>query len=873
MKGVSLEEVKGFYEDAEKYRRSWLQVAKRSWDEIKSQGPGGRAFAFGVGSKTKKKYPAWYSIFKIRQPLLLSRIGIPIGKDTTEAGNDGVAATAALLKERLAKNLVKTFDFFDVLCAARDDFLATNFGLVRGYYERDEVKERVKDRLQITNTPEGIQQFINSQGEVILDDEILEDDEGFFIFTDQVVDVENERVCLEPVLYEHVRIDPQCRRWNRMRRISFDLFFSKPEFIEIFGRAAYNKLAVAAKAKDEEGWAKTQTIKVVEYWDDYTKETKWWPENGDDFIVPNGYYLPEEVEEGEAYELATMNGIYNLHKFFPTPPPLMMNAPTDHFWPVPEFHQLNDLIDDIHTLFARMMATTRAIRARLLYDANVDGLQEALHEGTDGDAFGVPNLAQALSGVGGSLDAVTQYINIQPLVEALGSMYTALDQRLNTLYRLTGTSDLLQGLEADKQRDRTLGEAQMLEKYATNQLAEPQRKMQEFVRDCYELLTEMAIKNFNDASLDKYFIPSTLPEEHQSRYRAAIGLLKSESKRFRIELETDSTIAINENYDKAMRAELVSIVTESLERVANIAQGNPALVAINLQALKYLVQGQRQGKMFQNEITTAIDAVIKQAEEAAQNAEPQFDKDQAEIAFKNQELQVTAQQTAQKLDADAQLKLAQIQSAERIESARLQQTAVLEQMKMQQEAALAGVTNQLEQFKIEVEHGKNSAEIQLKYEQIKGQISSDLQELALKRDQLMADVQVASGKLGLDKFKADLDAQVAGFEAMLKKQQQDLEAQRSMLDEREKWITEMRLQDEHRMATREAGMEQALRLHDAKLKEIELQRKIAETAMKPAKEEKKPEAPKKPKKSKKRLKVERDADGNILTLEAEDLDE
>lgn len=848
---VTIEEAKGFYTDADAYRRDWLEVAKRSWDEIKRQGPGTKNGSAGLTGKRKKKYPAWYSIFKIRQPLVLSRIGIPIGKDTTEAGDDSVGATAALLKERLAKNLVKTFDFFDVLCAARDDFLVTNFGQVRAYYERDEVKERVKDRIQPQPMPDGSSQFFDSMGELVLDDDVFEDDEGFFVYTNQVVDVENERVCLEPMLYEHVRIDPQCRRWNRCKRQSFDLFFSKPEFVEIFGKEAYRNLAQAEREKNEQAWDKCQTIKVVEYWDEYSKETLWWAENGGEFITPKGYFIPDgDMDDADdVAELAVQNGIYDLPKFFPTPPPLMMNSPTDEFWPIPEYHQLVDVLDEIHTLFGRMVSTTKAIRARLLFDNNVDGLQAALHEATDGDAFGVPNLGQALAGAGGSLDAVTQYINVAPLIESLGSMYQALDQRLNMLYRLTGTSDLLQGLQQDQSRDRTLGESQLLEKYALNQFAEPQRKMAEFVRDCYELMTEIALKNFKDSSLDIYLIPATLTEDHKSRYRAAIGLLRDNSKHFRIELETDSTIAINENYDKAMRAELVQIMTDSIERVAGIAQGNPALTAITLHALKYLVQGHRQGKMFQAEITAAIDNVIKQTEEAAQNAEPQFDAEKAKIELEQSKMTQSAQIEVAKMQQEGQLRTLQMQSQERIESIRLQQ-----------EAALTNLQAQIDSFKIQSDSAAAQTQTQLDYEKIRAEISTAQEELALKRDALMVEMQKAAGEQSIAEFKAMLEQQASAFDAELKSRQQALDERLGMMDEQEKLMTEARLQQEHELEKVRTRVETL-----ASIKE----------AMKP------PEMPPitvnvespKPKKAKKRIKIERDENGSPISFEAEDSEE
>lgn len=178
-----------------------------------------------------------------------------------------------------------------------------------------------------------------------------------------------------------------------------------------------------------------------------------------------------------------------------------------------------------------------------------------MNELSEADAIGITNLSQALTNAGGSLENVCQYIPVDKVINTLSQLYTALEQRLNIIYKLTGTSDLLQGLITDP-TERTYGERQMLEKYARNQLEEPQRKMAEFMANSYELMAEMALKNFKEASLDEYIMPSTLDPVHQQNYRAAIALLKNNRRRFRIELETDSTIALNEQYDKQSRLEL-----------------------------------------------------------------------------------------------------------------------------------------------------------------------------------------------------------------------------------------------------------------------------------------------------------------------------
>lgn len=635
---LSLEEAQGFIASAKKARENWLTGAKMSWDELKRLGAGRRANYSVTPNSIKKfkRYPAWYAIFKIRQPLLLSRIGVPIGKDTFQDGADGIAETAALCKERLAKNLAKSFDFFDVMAACRDDGLATNLAQCRLYYKRDEVKEPVQIRLTAQQVdpqtnPEGVAFYDEEGDEIDVEGQVVKKDEqGFFIETDEVVDVENEKICVEPVLYKNFLVDPETTRWGRVRRIAFIERYSERAFKEKFGAEAWMDVTTSPARRDEDdSKKKDDSIDVYEYWDDFEKEVYWFTDYSSAFIKPKGYEIPDETDFKEVF--GSNNGLYDLYDFFPCPKPFILNAPTDSFFPVTEFEQVVSITEDIHRIFSRMIALTRSIRARLLFDSSVDGLQPALNEATEGDAFGIDNLAHSLASGGGTLDRFVQYIPVAPMIEALGNMYTALEQRLNLLYKLTGTSDLLQGLVTDPTQ-RTFGERQQMEKYALNQLAEPQRKMQEFVRETYDLMCEMALKNFKDQSLDRYIVPSTLPQEHQQNYRQAIEMLKSDMKRFRVDLETDSTIAINERYEKEMAKELVNTLTAAIEKVANVAKQEPGLIQIELHALKYIIAKHAQGKIFQGEITQAIDNVIKSYEaqqEAAANEQP-FDKAKAD---------------------------------------------------------------------------------------------------------------------------------------------------------------------------------------------------------------------------------------------------
>lgn len=798
---LTIEEAKAFKDDAKNdlIRQNWLTMAKYSWDEIKKRQKNNRLWSATPNlARRRGRYPAWANIFRIRQPLVLSRIGIPIGKDTTQDGNDNIGATAAILIERLAINLAKSFDFFDVMCACRDDALATNFTQSRAYYECKKVKEKVKEYLEATQDPRtGEAVFLDAAGKIVTVDEVYQDDEGYFLEHEQTIDIDDERICIEPILYTEAFPEPDIRRWSRCKRYIQELHYSPMEFKEIFGVEAYNDIPRPEPL--DESAPKKQNIMVNEYWDAYEKECYWWAELGPDFIKPKSYMMPE----GEDYdEDDQLNGLYNLEKFFPLAEPLIINAPTDEFWPVPEYYQVVEILEDIHTLFARMMAMTRAIRPRLLFDDSVEGLAAALKEGNDNDTFGVTNLTQALVSANGSLENVVQYIPIEKIVESLASMYQALEGQIMRLFKLTGTSDLLQGLTTDNS-GKTLGERQIEEKYATNQIAELQRKMAEFVRANYQLMVEMAIKNFKDSSLDKYIMPQTLEPEHRERYKAALGMLKDDSKRFRIELETDSTIALNESYDKQMRIELVNTLTMALEKTANIAQTSPALVKVELHCLKFLIQGFRQGKLFQSEMTQAIDQVI----EMASQAEPAFNKDQAMANLKQMELDATNKLEQYKILSDEKIEIARVNQ----EGARIQ----LENTRLMQEGRMAQIQAQLDTFKVQSEAGQSNTELRLKYQEISANIATAQQELMLKRDELMVELRKVTDKKEVDQVRQIVEAKMAGLEMQLSEAQQVLEQQKAGLDMREKYMTEQRLQSEHELDKRIAQVEVMAKIQEA----------------------------------------------------------
>lgn len=858
MRNVTLEETKAFIQSAKKSSAysEWSDLAKRSWYEIKRRTSDGRLLSFDL-NRQRGKYPLWYNIYKVRQSIVYSRLGQPIVKDTNETGQDSIGASAAFFKERLAINLAKDDDPKDTLFACRNDLLATDFCVARGYYEKEDVKERVKERLTPQKTEQGNIVWYDQNGDVFKGQDFEQDDEGMFAYLPRTVDVTNERVCVEHILYRHFYVDPDVKRWKRVRRIAFENYYSVPEFKDLFGASSYDELKIAEQREGNPDFEKQQNIKVYEYWDDYSKETKWFCDNSESFLEPKSEYYPyeHELDEGEG-EVNPDRGILNLPQFWPCVKPRIRNAPTDSFWPTPEYEQFRDILLNIDNLFSRGMNIAQIIRPRLFYDDDIDGVAQGISLTSDTQVVGVPNLTKALTAAGGDLNNVAQYLDISVPANALQVIFQELEREIATVKQMVGVNDMMQGLSADNS-GKTLGERQMEQKHSLSQIEELQVMMAELDRDIHELRCDIAVNNFKVESLVKYMMPETAPENHRKNFQPAIGLLKENHKRFRLDLETDSTIAINEQYDKAMRKELVDAMTTGLQGVAEMAQTKPELVQLSLETMKYYIQGFRGSKIFQEEITQTIDNVIKSIQEQAEAAKenPPFNKDEFDAQLAQQKLQQDGQLAQMKIESEQLIKSAELAQNERIAGL----DAQTEQMRLQQEGAIASVANQLETFKAQVALGKNQGELQLEYEKMKSELELEAAALQLKREELMATVAQFMSKFDVEKFTAQIDNQTKMFEMQLAEQQQELEKQKAMLDLQEKFATERRLQSEHQLEKSQA-MVQTL---------VEVQK--AEAAMIKAKAAAAPK-PAPAKKTKKKVKAQRDGEGNLLSFEIEDID-
>lgn len=862
---LTIAEVRQFITDSEKKAADYLNIADRSWQEIEKRNADGKLYGGNNLNIARRwvKFPLWWSVWKIRQPITFARLPIPSLKDTK--GDDPFGRTACVLGERFTRSILKTFEMLPEISTSNDDFLVTNFGWGRAFYRNTLCKEEEKIRLQVI-PPQAEGQppmFLLPSGEPVLDPtSVLRDDMGAYILTGQEITVDNEEVYFEAGLYPNLIVDPDANRWNKVTRLAYKYRYSYREFIAKFGEDALNTLVTADIDKHKTG----TPIIVYEYWDKTLKEVRWLAENSTDFFQPGDM---QEVSYGESDENiedldsvkpskegakdsgVDNSDIYGLTNFFPSTEPLIINQSTKHFWPTPEYFQVCDLLDDITSIVGRMVHLTKAIRVRFLFDSSVAELKTLIGDNWaagEGSGIGIPNLAAALmNDKNADLSRLVAYFPVDKLIEGLKNMYEAFDQRLNMFYQITGISDLIRG-QTNPDSDKTFGERQMEGKFALNRIEPYQRKLQEWIKDQYQLLMELGFKMFSDETIDKYITPQTLDPEDKQRYDAALQLLKDNKQaRFRIDFETDSTIAINEQWKRGQAIETANVITKMQEAAAKTAKEFPELVESQLKIMSHVIGELTDGKLFLDEIQDSIKQVI---DKVNQPKEPEFNKDQADHQLQMAKFQFEQQNAV---------------SDNQLEQMRLTMEGQIEGAKIAQKDRLDGFALQLQQIKQQSEEGLNIAELNLKSQTLQSEIALAQEELNTKRQEFLLAAKEIADKTQLKQLELMMDARVSEQKQKLDELYAGLEREKTMLVEKEKWVTELRLQDEHRLTQQEHQLNTVQGLVDIQ-KTIKEMKAIPTPVTVELKQEPK-------KKTRKRGKIIRDADGRPDYLELEELDE
>lgn len=630
-----------------------------------------RTDAFDDINKSHKLNILWSNIQTL-QPALYSQTPDP-NVSRRFLDRDPTSRTAATILERNLQTAQELVDFDYVMKRVRDDYLLCARGIdwVRFAPEMGmlPVREPVT-QIQLEGTGQSVFRPVRG-GDEIPPDRIKQDEEGYYFETDPEEQILAYGLALDHVVWSDFLHEP-LNDWAKVTWGAKRVLMKRPQLIKSFGKEVavkikLNKTFNGKEADDNSSdeRKKADCAEVWEIWDKSRREVIW---------ITDGY------QDGP---IKRLKDPLRLTGFFPFPRPLFGTLTTDSLIPVPDYALYQDQAQQIDTLTDRIRLLIKALRVVGLYNAESADLSRLLSETDENEMLPVENwMAFAQSG---GMKTNIDWLPIEQIQIVLTGLFNARTQLKQDLYEVTGISDIIRGATAPSE---TATAQQIKANFGNLRLQDRQSEMARFAKDTLRIMAEIQAEHYSPealiemsgvAEMDEFRVdlpdqqdPQSMMayqaalQKQQQMFGKAISLLKSDRLRtFRVDIETDATVAPDQQKEKEARVEFLTAVSPFLEKSAQVGAMAPQLVPLLMKMLEFGVRGFRAGRTLESAIEETIalaEAMQKQAQEAPPQAPPdpkaqaEAQKLDAEVQKLNAELQALQEKTqaeAQKAQADA----------------------------------------------------------------------------------------------------------------------------------------------------------------------------------------------------------------------------
>jgi hypothetical protein len=461
--------------------------------------------------------------------------------------------------------------------------------------------------------------------------------------------------------------------------------------------------------------AGTKRAVVYEIWDKQEREVLW-------------------LCKGFPRELDRIDDPLQLEKFFPCPRPLYSTLGTDDLVPVPNYTIYQDQAGEIDDLSTRINAITKCLKVAGIRDTSAEGLDRLFAEGVENQLIPVDGWA-ALQEKGGLKNVMT-LLPLQEIAETLGYLRDQRKELIEDVYQLTGIADIIRG---NSDPGDTATAQQIKGQFACLRIADAQTDVQRFCRDIVRIMAQIIagydiatlrvicgvklltnaekdaakaalaanqraqsaptsaspppssaaptmLQSLPPAPLPPMPSPDTLRLLTEPSWEDVDALLKNPVLReFRIDIETDSTIRMDEDADKASRLEFLNVAAAYLPKALELGTQAPELVPLLGEMFMFGVRGFRAARSLEQTFEDAMEALAKRP--ATPKPSPEEIKAQTTLTIARERAQLDQQTEAREQQAQAQEDAVRTQ----LETQRSQREA---QFKAQLDAAMSERDNQ-----------------------------------------------------------------------------------------------------------------------------------------------------------------------------------
>lgn len=546
--------------------------------------------------------------------------------------------------------------------------------------------------------------------------------------TKTVEQVTDEYVCPDIVPWDQF-LHGFAKTWSRVPWVARCHKFTKTEMDDYWPEcanlityedpraAAESEASLDDKTQDTQGAPQVST--VYQIWDKTTQKVYW---------VSSG--LRFKLLEPPVEDPLKLSG------FFPCPEPLHFVRRLSKLTPKTLYTFYAQQAEELEEVSQRLRGLIKGMRMRGMYNALIDDIAKVL-DAEENKMIPITNAAALDKG----LSAGVFMVPIQDYVPVIQELWLQREQIKKVIAEITGISDIIRGSTVASE---TATAQDIKNRWGTLRLQDMQKRVQRFARDCIRIMAEIMANHFDYekfqritgvqlmTAAEKQQVtealqqqaqmaaaqggqPPQVPPEMQDMlaqptWEEVIAFLRDKVMRqYKIDIETDSTLADEVKQDSKELTEILTAVTQMVQAFTPAVQGGFLTFDVAKSFILGFVRRFRLG------------AEVEEAVAKMQQPPPQDDAAQkAELQMKQQEMEQRA--------AEGKLKLQQ------------------EQMKFENDRKLLEMDMQLkqEEHRMKMEEMQLNHAIKLKELEAKSQAQmaqSVLKSQEMERQQVLAEQQ------------------------------------------------------------------------------------------------------------------------------------
>jgi len=310
--------------------------------------------------------------------------------------------------------------------------------------------------------------------------------------------VTNERICGEAVEYDRF-LCGYARKWAQVPWISFEHHMTEDELETNFGKelaklVKCGELEEDANGQTEETKDKRKVAVVYELWNKADRTVM--------FLTPG---LKDR-------ELKIVDDPLNLSGFYPCDEPLRFLSKVSSMIPQPIYNLYRTQAEELNLITQRITAVMECLKVRGAYDSAVTEMSSVMKAG-DGEMVAVENVQ--MLGEGSDLKKAIFLMPLGELVSVLQQLYVQRTQIKTVIYEITGISDILRGSSVASE---TATAQTIKNDWGTLRLKKSQKKVQKWCRNNLRIMGEIAARKF---SQETFMRMTELPYATDEQYQQA----------------------------------------------------------------------------------------------------------------------------------------------------------------------------------------------------------------------------------------------------------------------------------------------------------------------------------------------------------------